>query len=181
MRAQTAQAIEETEAALNSRYTPDEPCPIAAPIPRRDPADYRGRVWATRARLWVDRVASAWLIRRFIDPQAQFVWLKTPADCPPDALGFDFDGAEFTHVGARVSFEVLTVSFGLDEDPALARVGALVHYLDVAGVPVPEAAGFESILAGARTQYVDDDDELLKHIGGVLDSLYAAYAEPEAK
>src|ERR1700736_1147070 len=76
---------------------------------RRD--DYQARTWATRQRLWVDRVASAWLIRRFIDPKARFLWLASPEDCPPEALGFDFDGAAFTHVGDRVTFEVLATSF----------------------------------------------------------------------
>lgn len=61
----------------------------------------------------MDRLASAWLIRRYIDPQAELLWLATPADCPAEALGFDFDGATFTHVGARVTFEVLLASFGL--------------------------------------------------------------------
>jgi hypothetical protein len=78
------------------------------------------------ASTWVDRLASAWLIRRFIDPGAHLLWLASPADCPPDALGFDFDGATFSHVGVRVTFEVLLPSFGL-ETPALQRLGALVH------------------------------------------------------
>ena len=86
-----------------------------------------GRVWATRARPWVDRLASAWLIRRFIDPAARFLWLAAPAECPPDALGFDFDGATFSHLGSRVTFEVLAASFAL-EAPAIARLGQLVHF-----------------------------------------------------
>src|SRR3546814_6533704 len=81
----------------------------------------------------VDRLACAWLIHRFIDSQARFLWLESPALCPADALGFDFDGATFTHIEARVSFEVLLASFGLDQ-PGLRRIGALVHYLDVGGV-----------------------------------------------
>jgi hypothetical protein len=104
-------------------HSPDEPRPINEAIGRLDLADYRGRIWATRQRPWVDRLASAWLIRRCIDPQAKLLWLMTPSDCPADALGFDFDGATFTHVGARVTFEVLLASFGL-ETPALQRFGA---------------------------------------------------------
>ncbi len=114
-----------------------------------------------RAHLRVDRVASAWLIRRFIDPQCRFVWLRDVGKCPRKAIGFDFDGAEFSHVGARVSFEVLATSFGLDNDPGIAGIagiGALVHYLDVGGVPVPEEDGFATILAGARAQTRDDDE-----------------------
>jgi hypothetical protein len=140
---------------------------------RRD--DYQARTWATRQRLWVDRVASAWLIRRFIDPQARFLWLVSPQACPPDALGFDFDGAAFTHVGERVTFEVLVVSFGLDDDAALLRLGEMVHALDVGGAPVPEAIGFEAVMAGARQRALDDD-QLLDEMGRVLDSIYAHFA-----
>ncbi|MBV8272227.1 MAG: chromate resistance protein [Cupriavidus sp.] len=162
-------------AAIEATRSPGEPHAAAGNIPRRDPAQYLGRQWATRRHLWVDRVASAWLIRRFIDPHARFLWLANPADCPNDALGFDFDGATFTHVDGRVSFEVLLASFGLDGDHALARLGAMVHALDVGGSTAPEACGFEAILAGARKR-VTDDDALLVEIGTVLDSLYAHFS-----
>lgn len=161
--------------------SPGEPQTIDADVGRRDPKDYSARTWATRRHLWVDRVASAWLIRRFIDPKAHFLWLATPADCPLDALGFDYDGAAFTHVGERVTFEVLLASFGLEQDRGLARLGAMVHALDVGGAFVPEAAGFEAMLGGAR-QRATDDDQLLADMGVVLDSLYAHFgAEPQLK
>lgn len=153
--------------------SPDEPRPCQADIPPLALADYQGRVWATRARPWVDRLACGWLIRRFIDPQASLVWIKTPADCPPTALGFDFEGARFSHVGARVSFEVLLASFGL-ETPALQRIGALVHFLDVGGVPVPEASGIESALAGLR-ETLSDDDHLLSVASTIFDGLWASF------
>jgi hypothetical protein len=127
----------------------------------------------------VDRVASAWLIRRFIDPQAHFLWLDAPADCPPEALGFDFDHATFTHIGDRVTFEVLLASFALEQDRGLMRLGAMVHALDVGGGFVPEAAGFEAMLAGAR-RHADDDDQLLVAMGAVLDALYAHFSNPPA-
>ncbi|MHB8813523.1 MAG: chromate resistance protein ChrB domain-containing protein [Steroidobacteraceae bacterium] len=174
-REQAEAALEDAEAAVNARFAPDEPHAAPGRITRRDKTDYCGRTWATRTHLWVDRVASAWLIRRFIDPQGRFVWLQEVAQCPSHAIGFDFDGAEFSHVGARVTFEVLAASFGLEQDPGLARIGAMVHALDVGGVPVPEAAGFAAILAGARAQ-TRDDDELLAQIGKTLDFLYAAHS-----
>ncbi|MDL1863451.1 chromate resistance protein [Betaproteobacteria bacterium PRO7] len=181
------EASAETEAAwidLNNRIgrllSPDEPHETRGGIARLDPSGYRGRVWATRRRLWVDRVASAWLIRRFIDPQARFRWLARPADCPKSALGFDFDGATFTHVGDRVTFQTLAASFGLDEDPALVRLGTLVHHLDVGGEPVPEASGFEAVMAGARER-LDDDDALLAEMTTVLDSLYAHFAREASR
>jgi hypothetical protein len=168
-------ALTDAEHALNAQFAPDEPHTVQAVIPRRHAGDYQNRVWATRRHLWIDRVASAWLIRRFIDPQAHFLWLAQPADCPPEALGFDFDGAAFTHVGPRVTFEVLAASFDLDRDPRLARLGRLVSYLDIGGVPVPDAAGLASIMTGARARLGEDDDALLGDMSIVLDSLHAAY------
>jgi hypothetical protein len=152
-----------------------EPQSIEATIPRLVTAEYQEQVWATRQRLWVDRVASAWLIRRFIDPAARFLWLESPEDCPPHALGFDFDGARFTHVGDRVTFEVLLTSFGLDNDRGLQRLGALVHTLDVGNGFVPEAAGFEAMLAGVR-QRATDDDQLLNEMSPVLEAMYTHFS-----
>jgi len=168
----------DAEVALNARFSPNEPKAAHRKIPHLNVKDYRGRTWATRERLWIDRVCSAWLIRRFIDSKARFVWLKAPKDCPKRAIGFDFDGAPFTHVDSKVTFEVLVASFSLDADPALTRLGALVHYLDVGGIPVPEAAGFAAIVSGRRTLQPNDDG-LLKHVSPVLDSLYASYVSSE--
>jgi hypothetical protein len=154
--------------------SPDEPQDSKGRIPRLQASDYRGRVWATRRRPWVDRVASAWLIRRFIDPEARFQWLAKPADCPKKALGFDFDGATFTHVGDHVTFETLMVSFGLDGDAALVRLAAMVRQLDVGGDAVPEATGFEAVMAGARER-LPDDNALLAEMSAVLDSLHAHF------
>jgi hypothetical protein len=141
-----------------------------------DSANYQGRTWATRLNIWVDRMACGWLIRRFIDRKAKFVWLDSPKKCPKSALGFDFDGATFTHVDNKVSFEVLTISFGLDTDPALARIAAIVHCLDVGGAPVAEAAGIEAVLAGIRTA-APNDDKRLAEAARVFDSLYNNYTQ----
>ena len=119
-------------------------------------------------------MCSAWLIRRFIDPKAKLVWLKDINRKPKRALGFDFNGAEFTHVDSKVTFEVLLTSFGLDQDLALARLGSLVHFLDVGGIPVAEAAGFAAIVAGARAIQTDDQ-ALLNSVTPMLDSLYQNY------
>ena len=162
--------------AIEALQSTGEPLAMDGRIARRDRMHYQGRLWATRRHLWVDRVASAWLIQRFIDPHARFLWLRAPADCPADALGFDFNGASFSHVGERVTFEVLLASFGLDGDRGLSRLGTLVHALDVGGPPPPEAAGFEAVLAGARRRW-PNDDALLADIGGVLDSLHAHFTD----
>ncbi|HZX31117.1 MAG TPA: chromate resistance protein ChrB domain-containing protein [Rhodocyclaceae bacterium] len=176
---QAKRAWQDAEARVTRHYSPDEPLAAWGEIPRLEKQAYRGRRWATRRRPWVDRIACAWLIRRFIDPDAAFVWLADIHDCPQDALGFDFDGAAFTHIGNRVSFEVLLASFGLDQDPALARLASLVHALDVGGEPTPEALGFEAILGGARTR-IADDDSLLAEMSGVLDSLYVTFQSPSS-
>ena len=170
----------ELSTRIDRLASPDEPHETAGRIARLDAGQYQGRVWATRRRLWADRVASAWLIHRFIDRQARFRWLASPSDCPKRALGFDFDGAPFTHVGERVTFEVLMVSFGLDTDPALTRLAAMVRALDVGGEPVPEAPGFEAVLSGARER-CPDDDALLEAMSMVLDSLYAHFEREVAR
>ena len=174
-REQMEGALADAEVALNARFSPDEPHSGAHRIHRRDPKDYRGRTWATRERLWVDRVASAWLIRRFIDTKARFLWLKRAKDCPKRAVGFDFDRAEFTHVGTKVTFEVLVASFALEQDEGLTRLGALVHHLDVGGIPTAEGPGFAAVMAGARALQ-PDDDALLAAMTPVLDSLYKTYS-----
>lgn len=170
---QAAAALQDLELATAQTLAPDEPRPVNSAIPRLNPADYQQRTWATRQRPWVDRLASAWLIRRCIDPQATFLWLDSPADCPAKALGFDFDGAAFSHVGARVTFEVLLASFGL-EHGALKRLGALVHFLDVGGIQPPEAAGIENVLLGLR-ETLSDDDQLLASASSLFDGLFAAF------
>jgi hypothetical protein len=175
---QVQSALVDTEAAVNARFSPNEPRAAHREILSLDTKKYQNRTWATRQRMWIDRVCSAWLIRRFIDRQAKFVWLKRIQDKPKRAIGFDFDGATFTHVDSKVTFEVLLASFGLNGDPALARLGALVHFLDVGGIPVPEAAGFAAIVSGTRALQ-SDDDALLKQVSPVLDSLYKSYANSE--
>ena len=136
---------------------------------------YQNRVWATRKNLWVDRMASAWLIRRFIDPNARFVWIDAPRDRPKKAVGFDFDGAQFTHVDGRVTFEVLLASFGLEADAALTNIGRAVHFLDVGGTPVPDAKGLETMLRGAKER-IKNDDTLLAEASRILENLYSAYS-----
>lgn len=172
-------ALQELEVALNRVLSPDEPQPGIGQIQCLKLADYQGQTWATRHRPWVDRLASAWLIRRFIDQAATILWLAHPSDCPSDALGFDFDGATFSHVGAKVTFEVLVTSFGLDR-PGLQRIGALVHYLDVGGVQPVESVGIETVLAGLR-ETITDDDQLLAMASSVFDGLLASFEKVQAK
>jgi len=174
--AQVSAAMVELQATVAAQSAPGEPQSRSGAIERRDPKAYRGRTWATRARPWVDRLASAWLIRRFIDPKAKLLWFADIKRVPRTALGFDYDGATFSHVGARVTFEHLLASFGLEGDSALLRLGRLVHCLDVGGAPVPEAQGLSAILAGARAR-LTRDDQLLAEASRVFDHIYRSYQE----
>ena len=174
--AQTATLLDTLDAAIRSRLSPDEPTPRTAAIAQLDAAHFQSRLWATRRRPRVDRLASAWLIRRFIDANARFLWLEKPADCPAEALGFDFDGAAFSHAGERVTFETLLASFGLEANPVLARIARIVHFLDVGGLPVAEAAGLEMLLAGMRAS-IADDDALLDTASAAFDYFSSALKE----
>jgi hypothetical protein len=174
---QCTAALAALQDALTRRDSPDEPHALRGRgIERLDTAQFQGRTWATRARPWVDRLATAWLVRRCIDADASFRWLKDPAKCRASWLGFDFDGARFSHSDGRVTFETMLASFGLDADPVLRRIGALVHILDVGGVPVAEASGIEAALGGLR-EHLPDDDQLLDAACAVFDGLRRAYAE----
>ncbi len=173
---QIAAALQELESAIAQALTPDEPrALINDPIDRLDRNAFQGRTWATRQHPWIDRLASAWLIRRFIDDNARLLWLESPLLCPADALGFDFDGATFTHVGQRVTFEVLLESFAL-EHPGLKQLGAVVHYLDVGGYQPPEAPGIEAVLAGLCNT-IQYDDQLLDTASTVFDGLLKTFAQ----
>jgi hypothetical protein len=118
------------------------------------PDTFRGRRWVTRPRPGVDRMASAWLIRRFIDPHATFAFVDRPAasDVP-----FDMYDGEFTHHGSQCTFETLMQRFGLD-DPALVRLSHIVHDLDIkeARYGLPEAAAVGHLVDGLRQVHADD-------------------------
>lgn len=171
---QVEMQLKELELACARLLSPDEPHSTEGEVAVLDRALYQGRTWVTRERPWVDRLASAWLIQRFIDRKARFRWLAVPAERPARSLGFDFDGADFTHVGHRVTFEVLIASFSLSQ-PGLSRLAALVHYLDVGGLQPPEAVGLEAVLNGLRCQ-LSDDDALLAAAGVVFDSLLRSFS-----
>jgi hypothetical protein len=144
-----------------------------------DRSEYQGRIWATRKDPWVDRLASAWLIGRFIDPKPKFVWLDRPSSLPRKAVGYDYDGAEFTHVGNKVTFEVLMERFKLDKDNALVTIGECVHYLDVGGAAVGDAPGLETVLKGVKER-ASSDDTMLAEAMRIFDHVYSAHAKRKA-
>ena len=178
-KAQATDALATLKSAYRELFAGGEPRSSKRGLRQLDRARYQKRVWATRKAPWVDRLASAWLIKRFIDREARFVWLARPSECPKNALGYDYDGADFTHVKNRVTFEVLAGSFGLDHDPALAAIGAAVHFLDVGGIPVADAKVLEAMLKGAREK-ARSDDALLAESMRVLDLLYNGLTQASA-
>ena len=173
---QVTDAIAALKTEYRQIYARGEPRVSRRRLRSADRAKFQGRVWATRKDPWVDRLASAWLIGRFIDSAARFVWLDRPSSLPRKAVGYDFDGAEFTHVGNRVTFEVLMETFDLDRDPALAKLGASVHFLDVGGAPAADAKGLETVLKGVKEK-ARNDDAMLAEAVRIFDHFYSAYAE----
>lgn len=146
--------------------------------PRRK-EDYQGKVWVTRRRPFVDRMASAWLIRRFVDPQARFEFLETDrmAAAVPEGVWFDVPEGDFTHEQDRCTFEVLLEAFGL-RGKALRKMAEVVHDLDLKDGKFanPQASGVESILLGIRKTAKDDAAALEEGIA-VFARLYAALSK----
>ena len=138
-------------------------------------ASFQGRVWITRPRPGVDRMASAWLIRHFIDPQARFGFAADREAVPDHGVPFDMFGVEFSHQGDGCTFETLCSVFGIG-GPALARIAAIVHDLDLKDgrFSAPECSTVGAMIAGL--QLAHQSDELLLEQGMTLfDSLYRAF------
>ena len=173
----TARVLRDTEAEVRKMMFPDAPKPGRVTQTGRY---YFKRAWATRKPLWADRLASAWLIRRFIDAEANLIWLEKTQPCPPTAVGFGFEGATFSNSKDKVTFQELLANFDLDKNETLARIGTLVHYLDAGGAPVAEAAGVEILLQGARRRS-NSDAELFSESEKTFDLLYEAYFEAPGK
>jgi hypothetical protein len=130
----------------------------------------------TRSGVHVDRIASAWLIRRFIDPKARFRFVAShDARTAPGELRFDMFEAEYTHEGDRCTFETLVARFGL-ADAGLAVIGELVHDIDCKDGKFgrSETAGLERMIAGVVRRHTGDDARLERG-AAVLDDLYEAF------
>lgn len=152
--------------------------PSAAPNsrPTWDLKDLQGRPWVTRKGLHVDRIACAWLIRRFIDPKARFRFVEPKtAVTRKGELRFDMFEGEFTHEGDWCSFETLLNRLGL-EDPALHALGELIHDVDLkdAKFKRPEVSGFDRAILGVVALHAKDEARLAAG-SGVLDAFYAAF------
>ena len=178
LKERAAQALRDIEGEVRKRMFPE----VAKSGGRLTQTGrfYFKRVWASRKPLLADRLASGWLIRRFIDPEATLVWLEKTQRCPSTAVGFGFEGATFSNSKDKVTFQELLERFSLDANETLARIGALVHYLDTGAAPVAEAAGVETLLHGARRR-CNSDEELFTESEKTFDLLYEAYFEGQSK
>src|SRR5213592_1184144 len=135
-------------------------------------------VFVTRKNAAVDRIACPWLIRRFIDRDAEFLFVEpqevTKVASEKNGVPFDVDGVELGHVDGRCSFESVLLKYGLD-DPALARMAQIVHCADIeADIDTsPEGAGLKALAMGFRRLYGERDAEKLEAQMGMYDALYA--------
>ena len=127
--------------------------------------------WATRRHCHIDRAACAWLVRRFLDREAEFVFVDDPEQVPADATAFDMRGVELGHHGGDCSFETFLRRYELD-DPVLWDIARIVHEadLDDERYDAPEAAGFDVALRGLSM--VIDDERLLELTAPLFDGLY---------
>jgi hypothetical protein len=142
-----------------------------------DATQYQGRLWVTRPRPGVDRMSSAWLIRRFIDPKASFAFVTDAKHAPAEAVPFDMYGAGFGHEGDRCTFEMLLSRFGID-DRAAARLGEVVHDLDLKDgkFSSPEAATLGSAIDGLQMSCADDH-QLLDQGVILFEAIYRSFSQ----
>ena len=133
--------------------------------------------WATREHCHVDRAACAWLIRRFVDPEAEFVFVSDPDEVPADATPFDMRGVELGHRDGGCSFEAFLARYSLD-DPALRRIAEIMHDADLDDdrYGAPESRGLDVVIRGLS--FVRDDHDLIDVTGPIFDGLYLLVGKP---
>jgi hypothetical protein len=174
-RSRAEKALADTDAAVKKLMFPGTQTGI------RPNERLTQRAWVTRKPLWADRLACAWLIRRFVDPEGTVGWLDKGQPVPDQAIGYAFDGAHFANSESRITYEEMLAQLGLAKNAALVRIGSIVHFLEAGGTAVPEAAGVQTLLQGAvrRSQ---NEDQLLGEAEKTFDLLYEAYFEaPRAR
>ncbi len=171
-------AAQEEVARLEARLRPRE---TQDPPPAHPTKAPRGATWVTREGVYIDRIASAWLIGRFIDSKAQFKFVAEGYRPRPGELRFDMFEAEYTHEGDACTFETLVARFGLG-NRALRVIAEIVHDIDCkeAKFGRPEASGIERLIAGIATQHAEDTARLA-HGATLFEALYAALTATTAE
>ena len=150
---------------------------IAAARLMFDRAAYQNRIWTTRAHPYIDRLSSFWLVRRFIDPQAVLRFLQPDEAPAADEIPFDLRGAEFSHQGELITFEVMARGFGLLDSP-VAKIGELIKCIDVQEGALPDDAALLKTLLDGLIALSDDDHQLLERALLLFDALHAGFAQP---
>ena len=158
---------------LESKRMQDQQVPAG----RGDVAQYNGRLWVTRPRPGVDRMSSAWLIRRFIDAKASFEFVTDAKNAPADAVPFDMYGTGFGHEGDRCTFETLVARFGI-RDSAVARLSEVVHDLDLKDgkYAAPEAVTLGAAIDGLQMS-CGDDHQLLDQGIILFEAMYRSFSQ----
>lgn len=153
---------------------------IPPPIKNYSRIDFQGKTWATRESIHIDRLCSAWLIRRFIDPAARFVFAPETS-LPKKAIHFDVFGAVFGHHGEDCTFEVLIKAFEI-RDSALQQIAEIIHDIDLKDHKFgrTEASGLDIVMR-SLAQSTDNDHQLLKLGSVILDALYRSFSERSFK
>jgi hypothetical protein len=170
-RAQVEALLGQVEARLRAGQAP---APAASPLGKH--VDFVGRTWVTRKGIHIDRIASAWLVRRFVDPAARFRFVDSQGpQAAPGELRFDTVGGDFTHEGDRCTFETLVARLGL-ADPALAQIAEIVHDIDLKDGRYgrPDAAGISRLVTGIVLAHPDDLERLDRGFA-LLDDLYESF------
>ncbi len=170
--------IEGTLKRLRTFLSDGEPKKAVAlqPLAHHSRAEFRGMTWATRPHIHIDRLCSAWLIKRFIDPKARFMFAPE-GKLPRNAVPFDVFGAEFSHQGDRCTFETLLESFRIRDD-ALTSMAELVHEIDLKDRKFsrPESAGLDMVVR-AISDSLGNDSKALELGSRVLDAIYKRFSE----
>ena len=169
--------VERLREAIDMRKRPPEE-PPRRQTPTLDLRALSGRRWVTRPRPHVDRIASAWLIKRFIDPEATFLFVA-PREFPPDAIPFDTPGAELSHYGNDCTFETLVKRAGL-RDRRLTQLAEIIHEADLRDGKFPrdEARGIDLAIRGFLAAHPNDHD-VLTHGLALFEALYAGASRKE--
>jgi len=175
-RAAALALVDETEKAIQSLMFPEQTTD-AVPVKGARKKHFQ-RVWATRQPLWADRLASAWLIRRFIDVEATMIWLAKSETAPAGAVSYGYEGADFSNSSSRLTYEQLLAYFKLTRNQALVRIGVLTRALEKSDAHMIEAKGVETMLQGARHR-AKTDRELLMESEKTFDMLYETYQQQQ--
>lgn len=162
---------------LEEKASDSRPAERPRPAGSADAQNYANRLWVTRPRPGVDRMASAWLIKRFVAPQARFAFVADRESAPHDAVPFDMFGVEFSHQGEGCTFETLCAVFAIQE-PAVARIAAIVHDLDLKDgrFAAQEAPTVGTVIEGMQLSILDDE-VLLEQGMALFESLYRAFEQ----